>query len=108
MPRSHELEWCKRFWEGHVPLQDDARPGQSHGAITPEFITLVDECSREIQRVTVEDILLLMKKSRGCHDSVNTIMRNHMHYQNVCVQWVPHHLTEEQNTHKMAMSLGHM
>ncbi|KAJ4435777.1 hypothetical protein ANN_18396 [Periplaneta americana] len=34
MSCSRVLEWHKRFREGRVSLEDDARPGQAHGAIT--------------------------------------------------------------------------
>ncbi|KAJ4446275.1 hypothetical protein ANN_12969 [Periplaneta americana] len=36
------LELHKRFQEGRVSLQDDARPGQVHRAITPAVVPEVD------------------------------------------------------------------
>ncbi|KAJ4451555.1 hypothetical protein ANN_03021 [Periplaneta americana] len=36
------LEWHKRFREGRVSLQDDARPGQAHCAITLAVTAEVD------------------------------------------------------------------
>jgi hypothetical protein len=50
--RSRVLEWHKRFPEGRVSLQDDARPRQAHRVITPDVIAALDGHIRANRRVT--------------------------------------------------------
>ncbi|KAJ4444770.1 hypothetical protein ANN_06567 [Periplaneta americana] len=55
------LEWHKRFREGHVSLQDNARPGQAHCAITPAVIAEVDSLIQGNRRITVEELRHLVR-----------------------------------------------
>ncbi|KAJ4435076.1 hypothetical protein ANN_23651 [Periplaneta americana] len=105
MSCSHVLEWHKRFQEGHVSVQDDARPGQPHHAITPAVIAKVDGLIWGNRQITVEELRHLMGISHG---SVHIIATKHLHYRKICVQWVSRQLMEEQKTNRMAASLGHL
>ncbi|KAJ4441640.1 hypothetical protein ANN_11498 [Periplaneta americana] len=91
----HVLEWHKRFREGRVSLQDDARPGQAHRAITPAVIAEVDGLIQGNRRITVEELRRLVGISHG---SVHVIATKHLHYRTICAQWVQYQLTEEQKT----------
>ena len=35
-------EWSRKFREGRTSVQDNARPGQTHRAITPDVIRRID------------------------------------------------------------------
>ncbi|PNF21232.1 hypothetical protein B7P43_G04189 [Cryptotermes secundus] len=105
MSRSRVLEWHKRFREGHVSLQDDALPGQAHRVITPDVTAALDGHIRANRRITMEEISLLMGIRHG---SVHAIVTRHLLYRKICAQWVPHQLTEEQKTQRMAASLDHL
>ncbi|PNF40213.1 hypothetical protein B7P43_G08284 [Cryptotermes secundus] len=105
MSRSRVLAWHKRFREGRVSLQDDARPGQAHRVITPDVIAALDGHILANRRINVEEISLLMAISHG---SIHAIVTKHLLYRKICAQWVPHQLTEEQKTQRMAASLGHL
>lgn len=105
MSHSRVLVWHKRFREGRLSLQDDARPGQAHCVITPEVTAALDGHIRANRRITVEGINLLMGISHG---SVHTTVTKHLLYHKICMQWVPHQLTEEEKTQRMAVSLGHL
>jgi hypothetical protein len=52
MSRSHVLAWHKRFREGCVSLQDDARPRQAHRVIIPDVIAALDGHIRAKRRLT--------------------------------------------------------
>ena len=103
--RKRVLAWHKRFREGRVSLQNDARPGQAHHVITPDVTAALDGHIRANRWITVEEITLLMGIS---HSSVHAIVTKHLLYHKICTQWVPHQLTEEQKTQRMAASLGHL
>ncbi|PNF14668.1 hypothetical protein B7P43_G11440 [Cryptotermes secundus] len=105
MSRSRVLVWHKRFREGRVPLQDDARTGQAHRVITPDVIAALGGHILANRRITVEEISLLMGISQ-CY--VHAIVTKRLLYRKICAQWVPHQLTEEQKTQRMAASLGHL
>jgi hypothetical protein len=52
MSRSRVLAWHKRFREGRVSLQDDARPGQAHCVTTPDVIAVLDGHIQANWRIT--------------------------------------------------------
>ncbi|KAJ4436551.1 hypothetical protein ANN_16583 [Periplaneta americana] len=103
MSCSSILEWHKRYREGRLSLQDNARPGQAHRAITPADIAEVDGLIRENRRITVEELHRLVGISHGF---VHVTATKYLHYRKICEQWIPHQLTEEQKTNRMAASLG--
>ncbi|KAJ4435544.1 hypothetical protein ANN_18160 [Periplaneta americana] len=70
---SRVLEWHKRFREGRLSLQDDARPGQAHRAISPTVNAETDGLIRGNRRITVEELRRLMGIS---HCSVHSLRRN--------------------------------
>ncbi|KAJ4449522.1 hypothetical protein ANN_00923 [Periplaneta americana] len=77
------VEWHKRFQEGRVSLQDDARPGQAHRAITSAVIAGVDGLIRGNRRITVEEFRRLVGISHG---SLHVIATKHLHYRKICAQ----------------------
>ncbi|GBM79938.1 hypothetical protein AVEN_205504-1 [Araneus ventricosus] len=56
LSRSTVVECRKRFFEGRVLLEDDARPGQANRVITPEMIAEVQDLVLNNRRVTVDEI----------------------------------------------------
>jgi hypothetical protein len=52
MSRSCVLALYKRFWEGHVSMQDDARPRQAHCVITPDVTAVLDGPIRANRQIT--------------------------------------------------------
>ncbi|KAJ4451644.1 hypothetical protein ANN_03113 [Periplaneta americana] len=55
----------KRFREGRMSLQDNARPGQAHRAITPAVIAEVNGHIRGNRCITVEELRRLVGISHG-------------------------------------------
>lgn len=97
-------EWQKRFCEGHTSLQDDSHTGQAHGAITPNVIVQIDGLIWENQQLAEEEINVQVGISHG---SMHTIVKDHLQFQKICVQWVPHQLTEK-IIDRMAACLSHL
>ncbi|PNF29904.1 hypothetical protein B7P43_G07269, partial [Cryptotermes secundus] len=56
-------------------------------------------------RIAEEEISFLVGISHG---SVHAIVTKHLLYRKICAQWVQRQLMEEQNTQRMAVSLGHL
>ncbi|KAJ4430812.1 hypothetical protein ANN_19403 [Periplaneta americana] len=83
---SHELEWHKRFREGHMSPQDDAHPGQVHRAITSAQIAEVDDLIKGNRRITVKELRHLVGIS---HSYIHVIVTKHLHYRKICAQWAP-------------------
>jgi hypothetical protein len=81
----HGMAWHKRFREGRVSLQDDARPGEAHCVITPDVIAALDGHIRANRWITVEEISLLMGISHG---SIHAIVTKHLLYRKICAQRV--------------------
>ncbi|KAJ4438051.1 hypothetical protein ANN_13990, partial [Periplaneta americana] len=85
MSCSHVLEWHKRFREGRVSLQDDARLGQAHRAIIPAVIAEVDGLIWGNRWNIVEELRCLVGIS---HSSVYIIATKNLLYRKICAQWV--------------------
>ena len=98
-------EWHRKFREGRTSLQDNARPGQAHRAITPDAIGRINGLIQANRRITEEEIRVQVGISHG---SVHTIIKDHLHYRKICAQWVPHQLTEGQKIDRMASCLSHL
>lgn len=104
MSCTHVFKWNKRYREGQLASKDSSRLGQVHRVITPSVIAVVDAAIRNDRRRMAEDIRLMLSIS---HSTAHAIMIHHLKYWKICVQWVPHSLTEDQKLNRMLTSLQH-
>ncbi|GBN51552.1 hypothetical protein AVEN_147218-1 [Araneus ventricosus] len=86
---------CQRYEEGHVNIKDLPRPGQAHVVNKSATISVVDELIRQNRRIITREIPVELSISKG---TVHHIIHKKLGYGKVCVQFVPKHLSENQNT----------
>ena len=93
------------FCHGRVSTADMPRPGQAHVVITQESIAAVKSVVRENRRITTREIADSLSVRKG---TVDTILHERLQYSKVCAQWVPKHLTEDQNCLRMGVCFQHL
>ncbi|GBM92062.1 hypothetical protein AVEN_136832-1 [Araneus ventricosus] len=82
--------------------QDLPRLGQAHVVTSSATIWAVDEVIRQNRRITTCEIGVELSISKG---TVNHIITEKLGNFNVCSQWVPKHLSENQKTARMGVCL---
>ncbi|GBN55557.1 hypothetical protein AVEN_193241-1 [Araneus ventricosus] len=85
---------CQRYETGHVNIKDLPRPEQAHGVTNSAMISAVGEFIRQNRRITTREIAVELSISKG---TVHHIIHKRLRYGKVCAQWVPKHLSENQN-----------
>ncbi|GBL93858.1 hypothetical protein AVEN_153620-1 [Araneus ventricosus] len=96
------FRWCQRYETGHVNIKDLPSPGQAHVVTSSATISAVDELIRQNRRITACEIAVELSISKGI---VHHIIHKKLGYGKVCAQWVPKHLSENQNTARMGVCL---
>ncbi|GBM08534.1 hypothetical protein AVEN_69758-1 [Araneus ventricosus] len=94
--------WCQRYEARHVNIKNLSRPVQAHVVTNSATISAVDELIRQNRRITTREIAVELTISKG---TVHHIIHKKLGYGNVCVQWVPKHLSKNQNTTRMVVCL---
>ncbi|GBM33584.1 hypothetical protein AVEN_176789-1 [Araneus ventricosus] len=94
--------WCQRYEAGRVNIKDLPRRGQAHVATNSGTISAVDELIRQNRWITTHEIIVELSISKG---TVHHIIHKKLGYGNVCALWVPKHLSENQKTARMGVSL---
>ncbi|GFT62360.1 histone-lysine N-methyltransferase SETMAR [Trichonephila clavipes] len=89
-----------RFLEERKLLKDDAQPEQADRVITPETIVEENALVLDNHRITISYWVLVW--------APHTLMHQHLNFQKICAQWVPHQLTDEQYSTRMVLSLSHL
>ena len=89
------FRWVKAFKAGKFSVEDDTRPGRPKTSVTKASIAAVKVVVEQDARLSVKDIASCTGISEGC---VQTILKKRMDLRKVCARWVPHLLTEEQET----------
>ena len=89
------FRWVKAFKAGKFSVEDDIRPGRPKTSVTKASIAAVKVVVEQDARLSVKDIASCTGISEGC---VQTILKKRMDLRKVCARWVPHLLTEEQET----------
>ena len=88
------FRWVKAFKAGKLSVEDDNRPGRPKTSVTKANIAVVKIVVEQDARLSVKDIA-------SCIGSVQTILKKRLDLRKVCARWVPHLLTEEQNTQRL-------
>ena len=92
------FRWVKDFKSGKFSVEDDTRPGRPKTSVTKANIAAVKIVVKQDARLSVKDIASCTGISEG---SVQTILKKRLDLRKVCARWVPHLLTEEQNTQRL-------
>ena len=87
--------WVKAFKAGKFSVEDDTPPGRPKTSVIKANIAAVKIVVEQDARLSVRDIASCTGISEG---SVQTILKKHLDLRKVCATWVPHLLTEEQET----------
>ncbi|KAG8236149.1 hypothetical protein J437_LFUL001584 [Ladona fulva] len=69
------------------------------------MIAWIDGLIQENRQITEEEICVQVGISHG---SMHTIIKDHLQFQKICMQWVPHQLMEGQKIDRMAACLSHL
>ena len=91
------FRWVQAFKAGKFSVEDDTRPGRPKTSVTKATIAAVKIVVEQNARLSVRDIASCTGISEG---SVQTILKKRLDLRKVCARWVPHLLTEEQNTQR--------
>ncbi|GBL63667.1 hypothetical protein AVEN_215991-1, partial [Araneus ventricosus] len=89
------FRWCQRYEAGRVNIKDLSRPGQAHVVTNIATISAVNELIRQNRRITTSEIAAEMSIREV---TVHHIIHKKFGYGNVCAQWVPMHVSENQKT----------
>ncbi|GBN80583.1 hypothetical protein AVEN_228813-1 [Araneus ventricosus] len=87
---------------GRVNIKDLPRPGQAHVVTNRATISAVDELIRKNRRITTRETAVELSKNKG---TVHHIIQKKLGYGEVCAQWVPKSLSENQKTARMGVCL---
>jgi ribosomal protein S25 len=68
--------------------------------ITEEKIAAVGTLVQENRRITVQELSTAVNINMG---SIHQILHAHLGYRKACAQWVPKHLTDEQENFQMGI-----
>jgi histone-lysine N-methyltransferase SETMAR len=92
---SYELvkKWFRNFKCGQTSLEDASRSGRPVEGTTDANVSAIRELIKEDPRITLCQMAVILKMSG---ERVHNILRNILNVKHLCVQWVPHSLTDEQ------------
>ncbi|GBN19217.1 hypothetical protein AVEN_218034-1 [Araneus ventricosus] len=88
--------WCQRYEAGRVNVKDLPRPGQANVVDNSATISAVN------RRIITREIAVELSISKG---TVHHIIHKTLVYGKVCAQWVPKHLSENQETARIGVCL---
>ncbi|GBN06218.1 hypothetical protein AVEN_160954-1 [Araneus ventricosus] len=94
------FRWCQGYEAGPVHSKDLPRPGQKHVVSNSATISAVDELIRQNRRITTREIAIELSISKG---TVHRIFNKKLGYGEVCAQWVPRNLSENQKTARLEL-----
>jgi histone-lysine N-methyltransferase SETMAR len=98
MSRSRVFEWTKRFAEGRMDVNDDARSGRPSTAQTDDNVKNVKELVRSDRRLTVRFVADQLNLNR---ETVRLILTENLNMRKVCAKMVPKNLSEEQKERRL-------
>ena len=85
--------WYQQFKHGLFLLDDDPRPGQPVEVSTLESMAAVQKAIEEDQRMTYRQLEELLNIPVS---TLHHIINEHLQVRKLCMLWVPHSLSEEQ------------
>ncbi|GBL92143.1 hypothetical protein AVEN_108559-1 [Araneus ventricosus] len=92
------FRWCQRYAAGRVNIKDLPWPRQVHVVPHSATTSAVNELIRQNRRIVTREIAFEQSISKG---TVYHINHEKLGYGNVCAQWVPKYLSENQKTARM-------
>ncbi|XP_035205725.1 uncharacterized protein LOC118180767, partial [Stegodyphus dumicola] len=99
MKRRSVFRWLRDFRSARSSTDDTPRPDQAH---VVKQVADMDRLVKMNRRITTREIAKKMSMSIR---SMHTVLRKRLRYHKVCAQWVPKHLTEEQEIHHISASM---
>ena len=90
--QSTVCDWCHRFREGRVSLEDDIRPGRPCTFSTPENVNVIQQIVLDQPRFSIRKLTELNGLS---YDVVRRILTVELGLRKVCSVWIPHTLSEK-------------
>lgn len=90
--------WFQNFKFGRTSLEDESRSGRPIEVTTEANVSAIRELVKEDPRTTLIQISETLKISG---ERVHNILRNILNARHLCIQWVPHSLTNEQITTRL-------
>ena len=98
MSRTRVFEWHKRFVDGRLSVEDDAKPGRPCSVKTDVNIEKVRELVRTDRRLTIR----MMADQLGIDkELVRSILVDNLGMRKVCAKMVPRLLSEDQKTRRL-------
>ena len=98
MSRTRAFEWHKRFVDGRLSVEDDAKPGRPCSVKTDVNIEKVRELVRTDRRLTIR----MMADQLGIDkELVRSILVDNLGMRKVCAKMVPRLLLEDQKTRRL-------
>lgn len=97
--------WLRRFSTGILDSSDEQRSGRPIEATDKCHIEKVKELLKEDRRYTCDELAESVGISHG---SIYTILTRHLKMRRVAARWVPHHLSQEQITHRVDLAKNHL
>ncbi|GBN82095.1 hypothetical protein AVEN_63927-1 [Araneus ventricosus] len=101
LARCSIFRWCQRYEAGRVNIKDLFRPGQAHFVTNSATISAVDELIWQNRRIITREIAVELSIGKG---TVHPIIHKNLGYGEVCAQWVPKHLSDNQKTARMGVA----
>lgn len=100
LSKTQVFEWCRRFKEGRISIEDDERPGRPPSSCNDNIVALVEDILNMDRRVTVEEVAEGAGISVG---SAHQIIHDHLGMRKVCAKWVPKMLLPDQKATRVAI-----
>jgi histone-lysine N-methyltransferase SETMAR len=94
-------KWAAEFKRGYTSLEDDPREGCPQSETTPEIIEQLHDTVLDDRRMTVCEIAETVGISK---ERVGYILHEELDMKKLCIGWVPHLLTADQNRTRMKIS----
>ena len=102
MSRTRVFEWHKRFVDGRLSVEDDAKPGRPCSVKTDVNIEKVRELVRELVRTDRRLTIRMMADQLGIDkELVRSILVDNLGMRKVCAKMVPRLLSEDQKTRRL-------
>ena len=89
------------FKRGRSSLEDDPRSGRPADVITEEMVASVETLIMNDRRIKIDDIASECKIS---HESVSTIINDHLGMSNVSARWIPRNLNVQDRFQRLQSS----
>jgi hypothetical protein len=97
--------WVKKSSQGSLKITDDAQPARLVDIVTEATVQQVQELIRADRRITTDSGATTVGCSHGLPCS---IMHGYLNFWEVCAQWLPKELKDQEKINRMGLSLQHI